>query len=232
LKVNSVDLYFDFVSPYSYLAMTQVQEFGIGSNVHWVLRPVVYGALLDANGLVGPAEVASKRRYTFQDVSRAAILLGVPLIGPPAHPFRSLEALRTVCLFQDSSAGLRLCVALSRACWGEGRDVSSVEVIADVVATVGLPAEDLQRRIAAPEVKGALRTHTEQALAAGVFGVPTFGARGQLFWGHDRLPQLAALLDGTLDDDAVEIAAGRMQQRPRGTDRGKAPLAGNSGRRP
>lgn len=221
-EVRPVDLYFDFVSPYSYLALTQVEAFAQRHGVRWGLQPVVYGALLDAHGLVGPAEVSAKRRYTFRDIARSASLLGIELVGPPAHPFRSLEALRCVCLFIDRPEALRLTVALSRACWGRGEDLTDAAVLAEVVARAGLPAADLDARIADPTVKRALRDRTEAALAAGIFGVPTFRYRDEIFWGHDRLSHLAARLSGELPD--VEERAAQMEKRPRAADRAAAPL--------
>ena len=91
--MTTVAFYLDFVSPYTYFALTQARRFESDHGVRFDVRPVVYAKLLDAAGLVGPAEREAKRRYTFADVLRSAHRLGVPLVGPPAHPFRSLEAL-------------------------------------------------------------------------------------------------------------------------------------------
>ncbi len=214
---NTVELYFDFVSPYAYLALTQVESFGARHGVSWDLRPVVYGALLDATGLVGPVEVEVKRRYTLRDAVRTAAALGVPLVGPPAHPFRSLEALRTVCLNRGRPEALALTVALSRACWGEGRDLTDIGVLRRVVAGVGLEDTELQEQIAVPAVKGSLRRFTEDALAVGVFGVPTFRHGRELFWGHDRMDQLGARLEGSAPDREADAAD--LETRPRGADR-------------
>jgi len=214
---HTVDLYFDFVSPYSYLALSQVEAFGQQHGVDWTLRPVVYGALLNATGLVGPAEVAAKRRYTFRDIVRTAELLEIPLVGPPSHPFRSLEALRAVCLYRDHELGLRFAVALATTCWGAGKPLTELDTIARAAAAVGLDDADLGERINASETKSALRASTEASLDEGVFGVPTFRLDGELFWGHDRLDHLAARIDGTIGPAGEATAA--MEQRPRGVDR-------------
>jgi 2-hydroxychromene-2-carboxylate isomerase len=164
--------------------------------VRWELRPVVYAALLEDHGLVGPVETAAKRRYTIHDVARSARRLGLRLVGPPAHPFRSIEALRTLVLFRDDPRALRLAVALSDACWSGGRALTDLGVLSGVVSGVGLDAADLGERIAAGPIKEALRRSTDEALAQGVFGVPTFVLDGELFWGHDRMDQLAGRLSG------------------------------------
>jgi 2-hydroxychromene-2-carboxylate isomerase len=118
-------------------------------------------------------------------------------------------------------------VALATACWGEGRDLTDIAVLQGVVADAGLPSDDLAQRIASPEVKALLRDATEAALAAGVFGVPTFRCGGELFWGQDRMGQLAARLQGTLSGSAEQAEA--MEETPRGADRDSSPLRGNPG---
>jgi len=215
--VRRVVFHFDFVSPYSWLALMQAEAFGRRHGVEWVLRPVVYAALLDASGLVGPAETSSKRNYTFHDVYRCAHRLGLRFEGPPAHPFRSIEVLRVACLFQDEPAVLSLAVQLADACWGGGRPLTEPGVLEEVTAAVGFDAQDLERRISRPEIKGLLRENTEKAVGQGVFGVPSFLFGGQLFWGHDRLSHLADCLVGKGPDDFVE--ARRTLDRPRGADR-------------
>ena len=212
-----VRFYFDFVSPYSYLALTQAEPFAREHSIEWDLRPVVYGVLLDVTGLVGPVEVKAKRKYTFRDLLRSAQLLEVPLVGPLRHPFRSLEALRTICLFREHDRALDLAFELSRVCWGEGRPLTDIAVIEEVVAFFGLDAADLDQRIADPSIKQMLKDLTKEALDNGVFGVPTFIHEGELFWGHDRLPHLAARLRGDLEGAGEGVD--EMLRRPRGADR-------------
>ncbi|HEY7471133.1 MAG TPA: 2-hydroxychromene-2-carboxylate isomerase [Gemmatimonadota bacterium] len=220
--MTRIKVYFDFVSPYSYLALTQLAAFGARHGVAWEPMPVFYAALLDAHHLVGPAESRVKRHYTLNDILRAAALLGVPLVGPPTHPFRSLEALRVATLFGDDPRALDLDVALSSACWGEGRDLTDWEVLTGVVDRAGFDARDLEARASAPAVKAALRDRTTAAIEAGVFGVPTFDLDGERFWGHDRMEHLAARLDGRLPDLAERAAV--LEGRPRGSDRPTAPI--------
>ncbi len=219
--MHEVPFYFDLISPYASLALLRAADFAEAHEVRWRMRPVAYGAVLSATGLVGPAEIPAKRRYTFQDVARLAALEGIALRGPPAHPFRSLEALRCVALFQDRPEAAALAADLARACWVEGRDLTDVGLLATRVAGVGLPAEDLAARLAAPANKARVKANTAELLEAGGFGVPTFTWRGQLFWGQDRLPHLAAALTGRLRVDLSGIDA--ILARPRGADRRDRP---------
>lgn len=218
-----VGVYFDFVSPYSYLGLARLPELERNRALDWEPRPVVYGALLDATGLVGPAEIDAKRRYTFLDVARAAALAGVHLVGPPAHPFRSLEALRMVTALPERGERRRLAVQLGDARWARGRDLTDPAVLIEEATTCGLDGVELERASRSGRVKRALRESTSQALAAGVFGVPTFSLDGELFWGHDRIPHLLARLDGSLPDLRPRIADALA--RPRGADRAGKPEA-------
>ena len=215
--MQTVTFYLDFISPYTWLALMQSHDFAEEHDIHWELRPVVYAAMLDAHGLVGPAETAAKRRYTFHDIVRLARTHGLKFAGPPAHPFRSLEALRTQFLFREHEQALELAVRLSDACWGEGRDLTDAGVLRAVVDAVGLDSTDLEGRISTAEVKQGLRALTENAIARGVFGVPTFLRGKEMFWGHDRLDLLAASVAGGTSADGVQADA--FLQRPRGADR-------------
>lgn len=215
--VRSIRLYFDFISPYSYLALTQVERFGEEHGIVWTVRPILYAAILERRGLIGPAEEPVKREYTTRDIVRAADRLIVPLVGPPEHPFNSLPALRTLCLFQDDPRALRLAVRLSSLCWGEGQPLTHPETLIAAVDDCGLPAPGLGERIASTEIKERLRANTEEALDAGVFGVPTFVWEGELFWGHDRMAHLADRLEGRLASPEERGAA--LAARPRGAER-------------
>lgn len=188
---------FDFVSPYAWLALAQARRFGVENGVEWDLQPVVYAKLLETFGLLGPAEIDVKRRYTYRDVARCARRLGLAFEGPPAHPFRSLEALRVATLFRSSPQALELSVGLADAAWARGRDLTDPEVLADVVRGAGLDATALGERIADARVKQELRHQTDQAIDAGVFGVPSFVLDDEIFWGHDRLSYLAERLAGS-----------------------------------
>jgi len=219
--MKTVHFYFDVISPYSWLALNEAGAFADKHGVAWVMRPVVYGKLLDDTGLVGPAESKAKRRYTFHDVARRADRLGLELVGPPTHPFRSLEALRTVVVFREEPSILELCVAMSDAAWNRGLDLTDVEVLQTIVRECGLDPRDLSERIAARAVKDTLREWTQEALNLGVFGVPTFVYAGELFWGHDRLPDLGRRVDGTAPASSELVKT--LSERPRGIDRRRAP---------
>ena len=187
---QKVELYFDPISPYAYLALEQLTRKADEIRVDWQVRPVVYAKLLEAHGLVGPVETKAKRDYTMLDVVRCAERIGITIEGPPAHPFRSLSALRVLMLFADSGHSLDLALRISRAAWAEGLDLEDWNVLAALVRDSGLDPDALEQRASAPNNKQSLIQATSTAVEYGIFGVPSFRFRQELFWGHDRLEAL------------------------------------------
>jgi 2-hydroxychromene-2-carboxylate isomerase len=171
---------FDVVSPFAYLAFPRLGELPPGVELEVV--PVLLAALLDHFGQRGPAEIPSKRRYTYRFVLWRARRLGLPLRMPPAHPFNPLAALRLIIAAGSTS---RAAGTVLRAVFGEGRDVSDPSVIADLAAQLLVP--DPQAAIASPAIKQRLRDNTSWACSRGVFGVPTLVVGEELFWGHDAV---------------------------------------------
>jgi 2-hydroxychromene-2-carboxylate isomerase len=169
---------FDVLSPFAYLAFPRLRE--LPSDVELRVVPVLFAALLDHFGQRGPAEIPSKRRFTYRFVLWRARRLGLPLRMPPAHPFNPLAALRLVIAAGSDS---RAAGTVLQAVFGEGRDLTDPDVIAELAARLGVA--DPQRSLAAPAVKQRLRDNTLWARSRGVFGVPTLVIGEELFWGHD-----------------------------------------------
>lgn len=176
--MREADWYFDFVSPFSYLQAQRLAALPGDLNV--TLRPVLFAGLLNHWGSKGPAEVPPKRLFIYRHVQWQAQRLGVPFKFPAAHPFNPLKALRlAVALGSPPEAIKRIFAAI----WGDGWLPDTAEGWRYIVAAVG--AADADRLIERPEVKAGLRANGERAVAAGVFGVPTFVIDGEVFWGND-----------------------------------------------
>ncbi|HEX8057415.1 MAG TPA: 2-hydroxychromene-2-carboxylate isomerase, partial [Novosphingobium sp.] len=152
--------------------------------------PIVLGALLSHWGQKGPAEIAPKRLHTYRTCQWRAAELGVPFRFPPAHPFNPIAALRLIVALDSREDAVD---AVFDAAFGEGRDVSAIDVLDEI--GLGLGVSDVAGLIGTPEVKQRLRENTESAQACGVFGVPTVALRGELFWGEDATSMLLAFLD-------------------------------------
>lgn len=191
---DGVDFYFDYLSPYAYLAWIELRRHDPGFTLR--PRPVLFAGLLDHHGQLGPAEIESKRRFVFRDVTRRAIDAGVAVRPPVMHPFNPLAALRVSLAAVAGDAQLAVIDALFSATWMRAAPVDSVEAVARVLEEAGLDGQALTARTAEDAVKTALRTETDVAIARGVFGVPTFVVNGELFWGSDQLAYVKRAVEG------------------------------------
>jgi 2-hydroxychromene-2-carboxylate isomerase len=200
--MKHVTCYFDPISPFAWLATKEIGRIeAAGCTVEFV--PVLFAAMLNAHGQKGPAEIPAKRVHTFRDVMRLAAAKGLPFVGPPGHPFNPLPALRISTAIADAAARKRFVVAMYAACWERGADVSDMAVLAGLADQCGLDGGALAQAAVSPGVKQALAAATEQAIAAGVFGVPTFAFEGEFFWGADRIDSLLWRLAGNGIDEAA-----------------------------
>ena len=213
--MRCVNFYFDFISPYPWLASHQFTEVRECTGAKFRFVPVLFAALLDHHSNVGPAEIAAKRRYVYQDVQRWAAHLGLEFKAPPAHPFIPLKPLRVTSAIDDDTLREALAGRLLDTTWGEGRDITSDSVIRQVANSIGIDGQELLDKAQTVEIKQRLRQQTEAAIAAGVFGVPSFVVDGEIFWGNDRLHFLKDYLLGNLSKAKVDD----ILARPRAADR-------------
>ncbi|APR88116.1 2-hydroxychromene-2-carboxylate isomerase [Minicystis rosea] len=188
--------YFDFISPYAYLAWTQIHALAARHGRAVEAAPILFAALLNAHGHKGPAEIPPKRAYIFKDVLRSAAVLGQPLAPPPAHPFNPLLALRVASVPMPADAQRALIDALYRATWAGGGGVNGVPEVTAAIAAAGLDPEATIREATSDAGKARVRARTEEALARGAFGVPTIWIDGELFWGLDAFPHVERFLEG------------------------------------
>jgi 2-hydroxychromene-2-carboxylate isomerase len=207
----TVRCYADPVSPYAWLGLRDLARLeGAGARI--VVIPVLFAGLLNAHGNIGPAEVPAKRRYLFRDVMREAARRGLPFAGPPGHPFNPLLALRMCTAAGDDAARGALLMALTCATWERGADLKDEATLARLADEAGLDGPGLLAAAQTPAVKRALADATAQAVADGVFGVPTFRIAGdeELFWGADRIDALLWRMQGHgIDEDALREFVGR-----------------------
>ena len=170
--------YFDFISPFAYLQSEVLHRFDNKLAIRPV--PVLFAGLLKHWGQKGPAEMAPKRRFTYRQVQWLAEKNGIALRFPPQHPFNPVRALRAAVAL---GAPMDAIHEIFRFIWREGRDINAPEEWAVLARRLNVP--DLDARCNSPEVKSQLLQHGEQALAAGVFGVPTLAIDKECFWGFD-----------------------------------------------
>src|SRR5262245_3226040 len=164
---------FDYISSNAYLLWTQLPRLSAAYGAAIEPVPVLFAGLLEAHGQLGPAEVRPKALWMSRNNLRKAALLGVPLQPPAFHPFSPLLSLRISSLALPEAERSALIDALFRAVWVDGVHVSDPSAVAKLATAAGLRGDELVERAQAPETKAKLRAQTDDAIAAGVFGVPT-----------------------------------------------------------
>lgn len=181
----TVDWYFDFISPFAYFGFHRLNELPEGVEIR--LRPVLFAALLDHWGQKGPGEIAPKRLWTFRWCRWVASQQGLRFQPPARHPFNPLPFLRMSLAVDSCSQAV---ADIFEAIWTTGQDPQDTDFVQGLAAQLDCPADSLSD----PAIKQALRQNTEDAIEAGVFGVPTLAIDGTLFWGADAVPLAAAYL--------------------------------------
>jgi 2-hydroxychromene-2-carboxylate isomerase/uncharacterized protein YciI len=203
----ALHFYFDFLSPYAYLASTQIHRIAERHGRSVELVPVLFAAMLDHHGTKGPAEIPAKRRYLLFDTVRKARALGVPFGPPPHHPFNPLLALRVASAAMDTATRRALVDRIYAGVWsGEGANVEDPGTIARFAREVGLDPVRALDDARSVDGKQRLKDQTSRAIAEGVFGVPTIVADGEPFWGVDALAELDRFLaagEPTLDRGVI-----------------------------
>ncbi|TFY99508.1 2-hydroxychromene-2-carboxylate isomerase [Ramlibacter rhizophilus] len=190
--MKRIVFHLDFVSPYAFLAFEQLPRALEGLSWEVELRPVLFAAMLRHHGQLGPAEIPAKREWTYRQVLWTARTLGVPLHLPAVHPFNPLSLLRLALACGEGGRINRyVAETVFRHAWLGGGDAADPQRLAGLRSQLA-PARDPD----GAQVKAELRANTDAAIAAGVFGVPTFEVDGHRFWGLDALPMLRAFLEG------------------------------------
>ena len=190
--MKTITFYLDFISPYAWLAFQALPQALQGISHRIVHKPVLFGAMLKHHGQLGPAEIPAKRDWTYRQVLWLARQQGCELTLPAAHPFNPLGLLRlAVACDPDGEPNRYICEQVFRHVWCSGEDAADADRLTLLAAQLQPACEP-----ASPEVKQALQANTEEALARGLFGVPSFVVDDKVFWGQDALPMLRAYLLG------------------------------------
>jgi 2-hydroxychromene-2-carboxylate isomerase len=186
---KTFDYYFDFGSPASYLAFTQLPKLSEQTGAAAVYKPMLLGGVFQATGNQSPVSVPAKGKYTFTDFSRYAKRYGVPLFMNPNFPINTLMLMRGAMGLQltDAARFMPYCQAVYHAIWVDSKNMNDSVTVGQVLQAAGFDPMAMMALANAQSTKDALKAATETAIARGVFGAPTFFVGEQMFWGQDRL---------------------------------------------
>ena len=184
---QQVEFFFDYGSPFSYLADTQLAALAQRTGATVVYRPMLLGAVLKETGNASPMTVPAKGRYMGVELQRWARHYGVPFAANSFFPINTMRLMRGAVAAQQADCFAQYHRAIYPAFWVDGANLGELEVIRVVLSRAGLNADLILTRMEEPDVKAQLRLNTEEAVRRGVFGAPTFFVGEEMFWGNDRL---------------------------------------------
>ncbi len=200
--MGHLEFFFDCSSPWTYLAFVRIQDILARVPAEVVWRPILVGGVFNA---VNP-EIYERRAnpdprkasYYEKDLQDWARLAGIRIGKPPVFPVRAVAAMRAVLAAQERGALVPFARALFEAYWGDLKDISQPDVLAEAATRVGLDPAALLARAQAPDIKEMLRANTDALIARGGFGSPTLFVNGEdMYFGNDRLPLVEAALART-----------------------------------
>jgi 2-hydroxychromene-2-carboxylate isomerase len=191
-RTADFEFWYDFASPYAYLAAARIEALAAARPVRLLWRPLLLGPILKRRpGTASPFQEAGpeEARYRRRDIERHCALYGVPLRWPSTYPRGSLLAVRIALLADDEGWSSAFTRTVFQASFAEDRDIAAAPVIVEILVSLGREPGPILARATAPETKNRLIAQTDRAIAAGIFGVPSFVTGTELFWGNDRLEQ-------------------------------------------
>ncbi len=190
--MKHITFYLDFISPYAYLAFERLPAALQGLSYQVTYKPVLFAAMLNHYGQLGPAEIAPKRTWTYRQMLWLAREQGVPMQAPASHPFNPIGLLRlAVACGKDGACNRYVAETIFRHVWTTGQDAGDALRLSELTARLQ-PA----RLVTDLAVKAELKSNTDSAIAAQVFGVPSMQVDGDVLWGLDALPMLRQHLEG------------------------------------
>jgi len=185
---DAIDFYFDFSSPYGYLAAERIEAViaPFEREIRW--RPILLGAAFKTTGNKPLVDQPLKGDYTLHDLDRLARFQQVPWVVPDPFPIATVRAARGFYWIddQDPAAAVTFAKAVYRAYFGEGRNISEPDVVDGIAADLGHDREAFAAAVSSPEIKERLRNEVEASIERGVFGSPYMIVDGEPFWGADR----------------------------------------------
>jgi len=194
---KTVEFYFDFGSPYSYLAYKVLPAIAAAHGAQIAWRPILLGGVFKASGNHSPAEIPAKSKWMHEDLRHWAARYGVSFERNPHFPINTLALMRGAVGMQMRGTDFpRYVEAMFHAMWEQPRNLTEPAELAAVLGQAGFDAGAFHSLISDTAVKEQLKKDTEDAVARGVFGVPTFFVGEEMFWGQDRLDFVAEALAG------------------------------------
>jgi 2-hydroxychromene-2-carboxylate isomerase len=192
-----LEYFFDYVSPFSYLADSQVPAIVERTGADIVYRPFLLGGVMQASGNSPPITVPNKGKYMFADIARWLARYQIELKMNPHFPVNTVKAMRGALVALEDGCFPAYHAALFKATWRDEQNVGDADTLRALLDAAGLDGSAILARTDEPAIKELLKTNTAEAVERGAFGAPTFFVDGEMFFGNDRLDFLEEKLENT-----------------------------------
>ena len=183
---KSIDFYFDFISPYSYLAHKKINNINKKKKINFIYKPVLVGGLHNLQGITAPAFIKPKLKHMINDCDLIAKKNKINFIWNSKFPINSLNIMRGYLFVNDQTKDLYINVMFD-AYWKYNLDISNEEILKSVLNKCKINPIDFYDGIKNPKIKDKLKSVTQEACDKEIFGTPTFVVNNKIFWGQDRL---------------------------------------------
>jgi len=187
---KKIEFYFDYVSPATYLAYTQLPLIAERTGSEIIYKPFLLGGVMNATGNSPPMSVPAKGAWLIKDLTRCAARYGVPFTLNPHFPFNTVQLMRGAVWAKEQGNLDEYNAVIFKAMWAEEKNLTDLSVLAELLESIDINPDEFGAVISAQEIKDKLRTNTDEAVSRGAFGAPTMYVGEEMFWGQDRLDYL------------------------------------------
>jgi 2-hydroxychromene-2-carboxylate isomerase len=185
--IKSFDFYFDFVSPYSFLAHKEIRKIEKKHSVKIVYKPILLGALHNLHGIKAPAFIPAKARFMIRDCKLVAEKNNIKFKFNSYFPIRSLNLMRGVFVAAEDNFKSYYIDSMFNSIWQDGLNMNDENIIQRVLKNLDVNPKTFLLRSASSSIKDSLKKITAEACEKGIFGAPSFVSNNKIFWGQDRI---------------------------------------------
>jgi len=185
--IKSFDFFFDFISPYSYLAHKQIRDIEYQYKIEINYMPILLGGLLNLAEIKAPASIPSKAKFMIKDCKLFAEKLNIKFKFNSYFPIQSLNLMRGVLIAQKENKTSLYIDKFFDACWKDGLNLNDQKIVDEILKELNFNLETFKLKISEHKIKDELKKRTKDAFSKGVFGAPSFIINNKMFWGQDRL---------------------------------------------
>ena len=185
--IKSFDFFFDFISPYSYLAHKQIRNIEFQNKIEINYMPILLSGLLNLAEIKAPVFIPSKAKFMIKDCKLFAEKLNIKFKFNSYFPIQSLNLMRGVLIAQKENKTSLYIDKFFDACWKDDLNLNDQKIVDEILKELNFKLETFKLKISEHKIKDELKKRTRDAFSKGVFGAPSFIINNKMFWGQDRL---------------------------------------------